>query len=68
MLYKRGYQFPREILSREQCVNLPESLQNGCFFKFDWLKNIQKPNITYTKIQCPKELTDKSGCRQGSIN
>ncbi|CAF1410706.1 unnamed protein product [Adineta ricciae] len=68
MLAKRDYKFPSKTLSREQCFNLPEPIQNGCLFKFDWLKNVQKPNITYTKIQCPKELTDKSGCSQGTVN
>lgn len=66
--YKSNYNYPIQGTSREECVKFPEGLRNGCLFKFDWLKNISNPNVTATKVQCPKELIDKSGCYQGEIS
>lgn len=33
----------------------------GCLWFSTWLKAADNPQITYTKVSCPKELTDKSG-------
>jgi len=33
----------------------------GCLWFSSWLKAADNPQITYTKVACPKELKDKSG-------
>ncbi|UJR34608.1 hypothetical protein I4U23_027385 [Adineta vaga] len=61
------YEYSSDIKSREECFKLPQPIQNGCLFKYDWFKGIEKPNMIYTKTQCPKEIIDRSGCYQGVV-
>ena len=41
-------------------ANKPDMLA-GCLWFSSWLKAASNPQITYTKVACPKQLTDKSG-------
>ncbi|ORX45391.1 hypothetical protein BCR36DRAFT_333203 [Piromyces finnis] len=50
------------INSRSDCSNLPKELQDGCYWRFDWFKNADNPAVTFERVQCPVELTSKSGC------
>ncbi|CAF1286484.1 unnamed protein product [Rotaria sordida] len=50
------------ISSRDQCYSLPESIRHGCLFRFDWFRGADNPTMTYSKIQCPSELVDRTGC------
>ncbi|KAF3933969.1 Endoglucanase-5 [Dactylella cylindrospora] len=50
------------VTSREDCEELPEPLQSGCFWRFDWFNDSFKPNMTFQRVKCPTELTDKTGC------
>jgi len=52
------------ITSRSECNKLPLSLQPGCFWRFDWFKNADKPDVTHRRVKCPPELTQKSNCRR----
>ncbi|CAH1115093.1 unnamed protein product [Psylliodes chrysocephalus] len=46
----------------EDCYKLPEPLQEGCAFRFEWMAGYNNPDVTFEEVTCPKELTDKSGC------
>ncbi|OUM61087.1 glycoside hydrolase family 45 protein, partial [Piromyces sp. E2] len=50
------------ISSRSECSSLPKELQDGCFWRFDWFKNADNPEVVFERVQCPVELTSKSGC------
>jgi hypothetical protein len=50
------------VTSREGCYKLPVSMQEGCLFKFDWFRGADNPDVTYVKVDCPKELLEVSGC------
>jgi hypothetical protein len=48
--------------SRQECYSLPGEIQEGCLFRFDWFKGADNPTMTYSKVNCPKQLVDISGC------
>ncbi|KAG4105587.1 hypothetical protein H8356DRAFT_581435 [Neocallimastix lanati (nom. inval.)] len=50
------------VRSASDCSQLPADLQPGCKWRFDWFKNADNPNVIYERVQCPKELTDITGC------
>ncbi|KAF5008016.1 hypothetical protein FDECE_5700 [Fusarium decemcellulare] len=50
------------ISSRSDCDSFPELLKDGCYWRFDWFENADNPDFTFEQIQCPKALTDISGC------
>ncbi|KAF3905143.1 Endoglucanase-5 [Orbilia brochopaga] len=45
-----------------QCDNVPQPLQAACKWRYTWYKNAKGPNATFTRVQCPAELTKVSGC------
>ncbi|KAF2199334.1 endoglucanase 1 precursor [Delitschia confertaspora ATCC 74209] len=50
------------VQSKDDCANLPESLRSGCEWRFDWFRDELYPTTKFTRIVCPKELTQKTGC------
>ncbi|KAF3915148.1 Endoglucanase-5 [Dactylellina cionopaga] len=50
------------VLTRDQCDLLPDTLKAGCYWRFDWLMDAKKPNVTWKRVGCPKTLTDITGC------
>ncbi|KAF4976437.1 hypothetical protein FZEAL_6875, partial [Fusarium zealandicum] len=52
------------ISSRSECDKYPELLKDGCHWRFDWFANADNPNFTFEQVQCPKALTDISGCKR----
>ncbi|UJR07256.1 hypothetical protein I4U23_011544 [Adineta vaga] len=50
------------VNSRDECSSLPEQIRDGCFFRFDWFKGADNPTMTYSKVDCPRELIDITGC------
>ncbi|KAJ8978007.1 hypothetical protein NQ317_004552 [Molorchus minor] len=51
------------LSSEDQCVEMPEALQPGCRFKFEWMwHNLPDNQLTFTEVVCPKQITDISGC------
>ncbi|QDZ22956.1 glycoside hydrolase [Chloropicon primus] len=52
------------VQSREECFNLPSSVQPGCLWRWDSLGGADNPSVTYKRVKCglhPK-LYEKSGC------
>lgn len=50
------------VSSRAQCDQMPQKLQAGCRFRFDWFKGADNPNLTFEQVKCPSQLTAISGC------
>ncbi|KAI1344544.1 endoglucanase from Humicola Insolens At 1.7a resolution [Xylariaceae sp. FL0016] len=52
------------ISSRDQCddASMPESLRDGCYWRFDWFQNADNPSVTFEQVQCPSDITAVSGC------
>lgn len=50
------------ISSKSECSRLPTALRPGCHWRFDWFLNSDSPNVTFRRVKCPKEITDKTGC------
>lgn len=50
------------ILSIEDCETFPESLKEGCKWRFNWLLGADNPKMKFAEVECPKELTDITGC------
>ncbi|CAG9860310.1 unnamed protein product [Phyllotreta striolata] len=46
----------------EQCKLLPEALQPGCRFKFEFLEGIDNADVEYQEVYCPMNIVDKSNC------
>lgn len=62
-----GYDWGREyggVLKGEECVGLPDSLQGGCYWRFNWARGDTNGwNVEYNQITCPEYLTSVSGCK-----
>jgi len=56
------------ISSQSDCSSLPKELQDGCNWRFDWFKNADNPDVTFERVQCPTELTSKTGCVPNNNN
>ncbi|ODV63992.1 glycoside hydrolase family 45 protein [Ascoidea rubescens DSM 1968] len=50
------------ISSQSECAGLPESLESGCDFRFDWFEGADNPSVDFERVVCPAELVAKSGC------
>ena len=50
------------IHSRTDCSSFPDHLKAGCFWRFDWFKGADNPDVTFKQVACPKAITQKSGC------
>lgn len=50
------------ISQESECSQLPAKLQPGCKWRWDWYLGAQIPHVTFKRVKCPKEITDKSQC------
>ncbi|KAF2740988.1 endoglucanase 1 precursor [Polyplosphaeria fusca] len=50
------------VSSKDDCNNLPEALQDGCRWRFDWFQNAEYPSANFKRVTCPSELTQITGC------
>ncbi|KAK1828017.1 RlpA-like double-psi beta-barrel-protein domain-containing protein-containing protein [Podospora conica] len=62
-----GYDWGRRyggVVKAEDCVTLPERLQAGCYWRWNWARgDVNGWGVDYERIECPRELTDVSGCK-----
>lgn len=56
------------ISSRSSCADLPKELQDGCYWRYDWFMDSDNPSVVFEPVQCPIELTSKSGCTPTNNN
>ncbi|RWA14015.1 hypothetical protein EKO27_g1056 [Xylaria grammica] len=54
------------VSSRSECdaSNMPQTLRDGCYWRFDWFQNADNPDVTFKQVACPAELTAISGCKR----
>ncbi|SPN98618.1 uncharacterized protein DNG_01663 [Cephalotrichum gorgonifer] len=51
------------VTSRENCANLPDDLQGGCYWRYNWAGGeVNGWDIIYQPVTCPSRLTEISGC------
>ncbi|CAG9839574.1 unnamed protein product [Diabrotica balteata] len=50
------------VTSLEGCNELPEQLQEGCRFRFTWMKGVPNPPVTFYQIKCPEYFVGISKC------
>ena len=51
--------------NRNDCNNLPERWRDGCFWRFDWFRGADNPEVEWKEVACPQSLLDRSGCARG---
>ncbi|KAI1756278.1 glycoside hydrolase family 45 protein [Xylaria castorea] len=54
------------VSSRSECdaSNMPASLRNGCYWRFDWFQNADNPNVNFKQVACPAAITAVSNCKR----
>ncbi|KAH9899024.1 RlpA-like double-psi beta-barrel-protein domain-containing protein-containing protein [Xylariomycetidae sp. FL2044] len=51
------------VTEREDCATLPQNLQGGCYWRFNWAQgDVNGWNMEYEPVTCPSALTSISGC------
>ncbi|CAI4215691.1 unnamed protein product [Parascedosporium putredinis] len=51
------------VTSRENCANLPDNLQAGCYWRYNWARGeLNGWDIVYNPVTCPDRLVEVSGC------
>ncbi|CAO3671347.1 unnamed protein product [Umbelopsis vinacea] len=50
------------VASAADCATLPTQLQAGCQWRFGWFQNADNPSVSFKQVQCPTELTSRTGC------
>ena len=52
------------VTSRAACDTLPLPIRDGCYWRFDWFKNADNPNVNFRRVKCPIQLTNRSLCKR----
>lgn len=50
------------ISANSTCDTFPAALQAGCHWRFDWFEGADNPTVSFEQVQCPSEITAKTGC------
>ena len=50
------------VSSRDECDQMPEPLKEGCYWRFDWFKGADNPDVNWKLVKCPRQIVDISGC------
>lgn len=51
------------VTKSEDCANLPQNLQGGCYWRFNWARGgVNTWNVDYAQVACPTRLSNISGC------
>ncbi|KAK0639690.1 RlpA-like double-psi beta-barrel-protein domain-containing protein-containing protein [Cercophora newfieldiana] len=51
------------VSSKNECANLPQNLQAGCYWRWNWARgDVNGWALDHKQIACPVELENKSGC------
>jgi len=52
------------VHSINECGQLPNELQAGCRFRFEWFQGADNPSMNFRKVDCPSELTQRTNCQR----
>jgi hypothetical protein len=61
--YSWGQQYGG-VSQRSDCLLLPDVLQPGCYWRFDWFQNADNPSMTFQEVDCPSLLTANTQCQR----
>ncbi|KAG5878796.1 hypothetical protein JTB14_026060 [Gonioctena quinquepunctata] len=50
------------VWNEADCYNLPVPLQKGCVFRFQWMRGISNPPVSFVEVECPAEILAISKC------
>lgn len=50
------------VHSLAECSQLPVPLQRGCRFRFEFMKGVPNPDVSFYQVKCPPELIAITGC------
>jgi hypothetical protein len=50
------------VSDQSDCANLPNDLQAGCYWRFDWLMNATNLSVQFMAVSCPSALIRNTGC------
>ncbi|CAG9761409.1 unnamed protein product [Ceutorhynchus assimilis] len=50
------------VRTEEECNQLPQVLQPGCKFRWEFLNGCSNPPATFQQVECPQEIVAISGC------
>jgi len=54
------------VSSKDDCEKLPEQLKPGCRWRYEWFLDASYPTANFKRVDCPAELTSKTGCSRSS--
>jgi len=55
------------VSSESDCSSLPDELQSGCEFRFEWYEDADNPAVTFEQIECPDAITSVSGIANNDL-
>lgn len=50
------------VHSKAECQQLPSPLRKGCEFRFDFMKGVSNPGVSFTQVKCPSQIVSVSRC------
>jgi hypothetical protein len=50
------------VSNRSECADLPNVLQAGCYWRFDWFMDADNIITQFKPVSCPSALTTNTGC------
>ena len=50
------------VSERSDCDRLPDVIQAGCYWRFDWFMNADNPTVSFKQVTCPSVLTANTQC------
>ncbi|CAG9761407.1 unnamed protein product [Ceutorhynchus assimilis] len=53
------------VYTEQDCNQLPQVLQPGCKFRWEFLNGCSNPPATFKQVVCPREIVAISGCDMG---
>lgn len=51
---------------RSQCATVPWQWQQACYWRFDWFRNADNPDVEFEEVSCPQAMVDRTGCGRWS--
>ncbi|XP_060528482.1 endoglucanase-like [Cylas formicarius] len=50
------------VASENECSELPEVLQPGCDWRFEFLEGVDNPDVVFQEVECPADLIAVTKC------
>jgi hypothetical protein len=56
------------VKSKDECSKLPKEMHKACNFRFKFYGSVDPSKARYKEVDCPSEITAKTGCGKGSTS